>query len=112
MISESFILDQRARAVGANGKAITYRVFLSDQPNLKTGDAEAQFTEVAIEHSLVSGLNKTKQGSTRRFRFLASLVPRRPDTRDEIEYEARRFNVVDVVQDQSGTVYEVLGLSP
>lgn len=112
MISASYIQEQRVRAIEANGKSIVYRLFVSDIPNLKTGDTEAQFTEVAIEHSLVSGLNKTPQGSVRKFRFLASLLTRRPDRRDEIVYSGRTFNVVDEVEDQNGYVYEVVGLSP
>lgn len=105
---------QAWRQVGFNarGKTITYRRFLSQTTNTKTGAVTPSFSNSGIDKVLVTAVGS---GETAQMKFrirTVDLPEEPPDKRSRIIYKGEEWIILDYKTDQSRLIYDIICKRP
>lgn len=111
-IPDCVLTPARERAILNRGKMTTYREFVSETTNLKTGSTVPVFRDKPVR-ALVSGMERVEDGVQRTFRFLSAQLPEFPPSmRSVVLYDGRTYRVVGWKTSQHEDVVDVMGASP
>lgn len=111
-IPDCVLTPARERAILNRGKRTTYREFVSETTNFKTGSTVPVFRDKPV-NGLVGGMERVQDGVKRCFRFLSAQLPEFPPSmKSAILYGGRTYRIVAWKTSQHEDVVDIDGVTP